>query len=347
MSRTVLLKGIAAFGVLALIASGCSGKVEGPSPGSQAQTVQLPKIEPRIITESRTAQPFTLVDQDGKRFTYNAANSDATMLFFGYTFCPDICPMSLAEYRRVIDALGAEADRVQFLFVSVDPERDSPERVKGYVSKFSPRITGLTGTSAEIERVARAYGIEYRKQELKESQAGYLVAHTASIYLIDAAGQFRVEFPLGTAPSSMVTEVQGILHQAPVARIRVEEPWVRAAAAGHEGQHGSAVHGATSALYMRLKNPGPEPDRLIGVKTESATAAEIHESRVTDGLMQMGPVTEGLVIPAGGEVALRPASYHVMLMGLKHELVAGQKQRFILLFEKAGEIAVEAEVREP
>lgn len=158
------------------------------------------------------APPFALTDHTGKPYSFTPAEgADATLLFFGYTFCPDVCPVTMIEYRDIIKELGTEANRVRFLFVSVDPQRDTPERLKEYTERFNPAIIGLTGEPAQVEAVVKAYGVVAEKRAVSGSSAGYLIDHTASILVIDGKGQAVMKFPFGMDPKDSARHIREIL----------------------------------------------------------------------------------------------------------------------------------------
>lgn len=145
--------------------------------------------------------PFTLIDEDGRRRANGDFHGRFMLMFFGYTHCPDICGTGLAEMAAVMDALGSDAERVQPLFITVDPTRDRPRDLKAFTAQFHPRLVGLTGTEAEIKTVAKLYRIHRRKVLIPgEPEADYLAMHTALIYLIGPNGAFDALFPLGTPP---------------------------------------------------------------------------------------------------------------------------------------------------
>jgi protein SCO1/2 len=130
--------------------------------------------------------PFELTTHDGKRLSSAELKGAPFALFFGFTHCPDVCPTTMLELSNVIKQLGPDADRMRFFFVSVDPERDTPEHLKVYLSNFDPRIAGLVGTPAEIAAVAKAYRAFYEKVPTKE---GFTYNHTALVYLMGPDGR--------------------------------------------------------------------------------------------------------------------------------------------------------------
>jgi protein SCO1/2 len=132
--------------------------------------------------------PFRLTDQDGKPFSSDDLKGRPFALFFGFTHCPDICPTTLFQLSEDLKELGVEGERLQAVFVSVDPERDRPEDLAVYLQSFDPRMKGLTGTLAEVDAAARAYKAFYKKVPL--TGEGYAIEHTAVVYLMDAKGGF-------------------------------------------------------------------------------------------------------------------------------------------------------------
>jgi protein SCO1/2 len=132
--------------------------------------------------------PFQLTDQDGRRVDQSVLADRTTLLFFGFTHCPDVCPTKLFEITQALQRLGRDADRVRVVFVSVDPERDTPDLLKAYLGSFDARYVGLTGTLEEVAAVTRAWRAYARKVPLEGG--GYTVDHTAAVYLIDRQGRF-------------------------------------------------------------------------------------------------------------------------------------------------------------
>lgn len=148
----------------------------------------------QVLTERAQAQPtaiggpFRLTDQDGKPFGSDQLAGRPFALFFGFTHCPDVCPTTLFQLSEDLKSLGLEGERLQAVFVSVDPERDRPEDLAVYLQSFDPRVKGLTGTPAEVDAAAKAYKAFYKKVPL--TGEGYTIEHTAVVYLMDAKGRF-------------------------------------------------------------------------------------------------------------------------------------------------------------
>jgi len=143
--------------------------------------------------------PFELVDQTGKTRTGKDFSGKLLLVYFGFTYCPDVCPADLQNIGLALDILGEAAQRVQPLFITVDPERDTPEHLKDYVPMFHPRLIGLTGEVAAIRSAADAYKVYYAKVP-NEKGDDYTVDHTAFIYLMGADGKYVGFFPSGTSP---------------------------------------------------------------------------------------------------------------------------------------------------
>ncbi|SON53823.1 BsSco [Hartmannibacter diazotrophicus] len=153
--------------------------------------------------------PFTLEDAGGKPVTEAVFTGKPHLIFFGYTHCPDVCPTTLADMTVLLDDLGPAGKDLVIAFITVDPERDTPEVLKSYLSSFSPQIVGLTGTDAEIADVVSAYRAYRRKVP---GEAGeYTMDHTASVYLFDDTGDFRGTIDLSETDDVRLAKVKRLL----------------------------------------------------------------------------------------------------------------------------------------
>src|SRR5438445_7743354 len=153
--------------------------------------------------------PFQLTDQAGQAVTEKNLAGRPTLIFFGFTHCPDVCPTSLFEISEVLRALGKDADRVNAYFVSVDPERDTTAAMKDYLSSFDPHLKGLTGNPEAVAKVLSAYRVYAKKVPLKDGD--YTMDHTALIYLMDRNGQFVSPFHLTRTPGQAAVDLQRYL----------------------------------------------------------------------------------------------------------------------------------------
>lgn len=156
------------------------------------------------------AAPINLTDQNGEAFSLDDLDGKVVLLYFGYTMCPDFCPTTLLEIQRVEEALGDDADNVEVVFVSVDPERDTQERLKEYMDFFNPEYIALRGSDAEIRDVARSYNIMYARGE-STSAGGYLVDHTTSLFAIDGDGNLALTWAYGTDVESITKDIQHLI----------------------------------------------------------------------------------------------------------------------------------------
>ena len=164
---------------------------------------------PRSVTASAIGGPFQLVDQSGQPVTDKSLKGKPTIIFFGFTHCPDVCPTSLFEISEVLKAMGTDADRVNAWFVSVDPERDTAAAMKDYLSSFDPHLKGLTGEPAAVAKVISAYRVYARKVPLKDGD--YTMDHTALIYLMDRDGNFVAPFNLKRTPEEAAKDLKRYL----------------------------------------------------------------------------------------------------------------------------------------
>jgi len=150
--------------------------------------------------------PFRLINQDGQTVTDQDFKGKPFLAFFGFTHCPEICPTALFEISEILRNLGPDGDRVRAMFITVDPERDTPAALKEYLSSFDPRLSGLTGDADAIAAVAKGYRAIYRKVPLE--QGGYTMDHTAIVYLMDKQGRFVAPFSLKRTTEASVAELR-------------------------------------------------------------------------------------------------------------------------------------------
>ncbi|MBP2227104.1 protein SCO1/2 [Azospirillum agricola] len=152
--------------------------------------------------------PFTMTDSDGKTVTDADYRGKYLLVYFGYTYCPDVCPTELGAMTQALDQLGRQADKVQPLFVSVDPERDTVAHLKDYVGLFHPRLIGLTGTAEQVRDTARAYRVYYAKAPQKDGKPDeYLMDHSSFIYLMGPDGGFLGVYPAGTSADRIAQDL--------------------------------------------------------------------------------------------------------------------------------------------
>lgn len=154
---------------------------------------------------------FTLTDQQGRTVRAADLAGKPMLLYFGYTYCPDVCPTELSNISSALDLLGERADEVQPVFITVDPARDTPEVMKAYLSHFHDRLIGLTGSDEQVAEAARAAKVYYAKVDTPDSAAGYLMDHTGFVYLLDREGRYAAHFRPAADPQAIADRVAEML----------------------------------------------------------------------------------------------------------------------------------------
>lgn len=163
-----------------------------------------------LLDSPTTAPDITLTDHTGQPASLSDFRDKLVVLYFGYTFCPDVCPTTLSAVDQALDLLGAEAEDVRVVMISVDPERDTPPVLASYLSNFNPSFVGLTGTAEEIASAATPFGVFYEKHE-GSAATGYLVDHTASVMVLDREGRLRLVLPFGTPAADMAEDLKHLM----------------------------------------------------------------------------------------------------------------------------------------
>jgi protein SCO1/2 len=167
---------------------------------SQAHTFRGSLIDPPM-----PAPNFTLNDQHGQPFRLSDQRGKLVLVFFGYTNCPDVCPTTLAQFRQVRTQLDNQATKVRFVFITIDPERDTPERMNLYLGAIDPNIVGLSGSQANLEPTWRDYGVYRQKQPVTSTDDNLdAIEHSARVYLVDAQGNLRLTYPVGLANEDLL-----------------------------------------------------------------------------------------------------------------------------------------------
>lgn len=165
------------------------------------------------ISPASTAPPLDLTDTAGRPFTLDQQKGKVTLLYFGYTTCPDLCPTTLNDFAIVKDELGEQAEKADFVLVTFDPERDTQERMQEYLGFFDPEFIGLRGDDAQTQQVLQDYGVTIKRVEYPNSSTGYLIDHTALIYVIDNEGRLRLTYPYGTDPLMIAEDVRYLVNE--------------------------------------------------------------------------------------------------------------------------------------
>lgn len=180
---------------------------------ASAQVTNQPTEEAETATESAQETPqgeaaiggtFSLVDTAGTVVTQEALLGKHALVFFGFTSCPDICPTSLLTMTQAIESMGTEGEKVLPVFITVDPERDTPEVMKAYVASFHPRFLALTGTREQTEAAAKAYKVFH--QQNQQDEGGYMIDHSGFIYLMSPEGKYLTHFSSSDSAEAMMAE---------------------------------------------------------------------------------------------------------------------------------------------
>jgi len=197
MKRVVLT----AAAIVLVIVAGLVWRLSGLSVQSEAAT--------QNASEATFGGPFALIDQNGMRRTDVDFRGKFMLVFFGYTYCPDVCPTTLAVESEALGKLGARASQVVPIFITVDPKRDTPQKLKPYLASFGPNFVGLTGSDAEIAKAAQGYRVYYQAHIDGRTDApeGYSVDHTGNIYLMGPDGKFVAYYSPGIVPDELAADL--------------------------------------------------------------------------------------------------------------------------------------------
>lgn len=155
----------------------------------------------------RELSDFALPSQNGTPLHLSDLRGKYVMVFFGYTHCPDVCPTTLSDFVLVKRAMGAASAQVQFVFISVDGERDTPAVLTRFLKAFDPTFTGLQGDDDTLRRIGKEYGLYYKKEQVAGTSEPYLVTHSSSAYLLDRQGRMRMVYGFGTPPKVIATDI--------------------------------------------------------------------------------------------------------------------------------------------
>lgn len=328
MSRRVyeIIFGAALFLAVVLITGSC-GKLEEKRPVLEGgyRGVVLDRPIPKV--------DFTLLDTEGKPFDFKAETEGyLTLLFFGYTYCPDICPVHLANLAEVLKGMPWEVQsKTRVVFVTIDPARDTPERIRQWLDAFDSKFIGLTGSIEEVNEIMVSLGMPPAVIE-DRGNGDYAVGHASQVIAFAPDGIARVIYPFGTRQTDWAHDLPVLVRSG--AGVEVERAYVAAPVGG----------GDRTALYLTLVNQSTIADTLVAVSSEAAGRAELHTQAERNGMVMMEPV-ESLVLPARGELRLEPGGHHIMLLELNRAIQPGDTVRTELVLSRGGTVPVMAEVR--
>jgi protein SCO1/2 len=200
--RTAFLAAVLGASLLA----GC-GKVDAPPPAAPAVS-----FKGADITGATYARSLALTDANGQPRTLGDFKGKVTVVFFGYTQCPDVCPTTMAELSQAKKALGTDGDKLQGVFVTIDPERDTPDILKSYMASFDPSFVALRGTVEQTQAAAKEFKVYFEKVPGK-TEGSYTMDHTAGAFILDAKGNARVFERYGAGAEGLVSDVKALIAQ--------------------------------------------------------------------------------------------------------------------------------------
>ncbi|MFQ5638374.1 MAG: SCO family protein [bacterium] len=173
-----------------------------------------PSLRGTEMAPDMPTEEIALTDQHGQPFRLSEVRGAVVLTFFGFTYCPDVCPLTLSTWKKVEAELGDDAEQVKFVYITVDPERDTPEKMREHLSIFSDNFIGLTGSPEELLPVYQGYGVYRKKNQISESATGYLIDHTARINVIDKNGRWRLSFSHDAPVEDMVHDIRILLEES-------------------------------------------------------------------------------------------------------------------------------------
>ncbi|GMV06148.1 MAG: hypothetical protein AMXMBFR53_24240 [Gemmatimonadota bacterium] len=330
----------------ALLAAACAPAAEAPT---DPDALPLKGTAPFSPLEK---VDFVLPDTRGDAYDFRRETEGRiALLFFGYTYCPDICPIHMATLASALRDLPEEVrGRVVTVFATVDPARDTPERLGSWLAAFDSSFVGVRGTLEEVTEALAFYG--YHAPETSGEEVGYTVGHPALIYAFTPDGLGRAMYGPETPKATWVHDLT----------LMAGHDWsgttAPAAPASADGALALEAGGiqildpvvprpptaTTTAFYFTLRNVGPEADTLLGISSAVAEHASLHDMVLEGNVMRMAPLEGGITLEPGATVRLEPGARHGMLEGLGELPEAGGTVTVVLRFARAGEVAVPARV---
>lgn len=294
---------------------------------------------------------FTLTDTRGAPFDFRAeTDGRIALLFFGYTFCPDICPIHMATLAAALRDLPADVRaQVVTVFVTVDPARDTPERLEGWLHAFDSTFIGVWGSDEDVNEALAFY--RYPPTTTSGDEVGYTVGHPALIYAFTPDNLGRAMYGPETPKATWIHDLTRMAgHDWAGGGVAVAGPGDAGVAAQVGGIQvlGPRVPrpptATTTAFYFTLRNVGEEPDTLLEIATDAAERASLHDMVMDGGVMRMAPLSGGIPLEPGATVRLEPGARHGMLEGLRDLPRAGSDLTIRFRFARAGWLDVPARV---
>jgi len=348
MRRSVLSTGVA----LLLALAACAGRDSAVN-AFRGVALVAPIAKPS----------FTLTDFNGEPYDFlEETRGKVALLFFGYTHCPDVCPLHMANIAAVLRQMPAEdRARVVTVFVTTDPERDTPERLKSWLANFDPTFVGLTGTPDELVALQKAFNVVPATREYAGADSvNYFVAHAAQVFAFARDGFAYTIYPFGIRQEDWANDLPRLVRDATGAEIRRDlaaQARTESFAVSEDGGAPVAMGGLyvsravvaeppsedEAAAYLTIVNDTPQEDTLVAVAADLSVRAEVHETMGEGEMRHMMPKPT-LIIPPRSEVKLEPGGMHVMLLQLRRKISAGDSVTMYLSLAHSGALEVRAPV---
>ncbi|MCC6317354.1 MAG: SCO family protein [Gemmatimonadaceae bacterium] len=320
----------------------------GAMPGREAASA----FRGVLLTPPLEKPDFTFTDVNGQPWNLRVKTAGkVALLFFGYTHCPDVCPLHAANVAAVLRTMPFEVrDKVMFLFVTTDPARDTPERLKEWLAAFDPTFVGLTAPPEALGQLQVSLGIAPARIEIPPGadSANYLVGHGAQVIAFGLDDQARIEYPFGIRQEDWANDLPRLARgEVPTSAARTGPPPATIGAANipeappievRAALMAAPVSTSEASIYLVVQNNG-EADTLTGVWSPDAASAAMHATRRDGGTMRMEHVAS-LPLAPGARLELLPGGTHVMLMGLTRKPIAGESFPLRLRFARAGEYVI-------
>lgn len=309
---------------VALILIGVVAFVTTRGSNDSASTPAAPTWHGSTVDPSLPRPDFTLTGTDGKPYDFRAETAGKlTFLYFGYTNCPDVCPITMATLTSALSELNRIGAKV--VFVTTDPTRDTPARLTQWLSGFPFDVVGLTGTPAQLAAAQKAAGVTVAIAEAPDANGNYTVGHSAAMNVYTPDDQQHLRYAAGTIQADWMEDIPKIAAVPgwnAVEGVQVTDAYAGPSSAGSE------------AVYVSLANGGND-DALVGVTSPDGTDAMLH---VTEGTTMKA--TAQLDLPAGGGLQMGPGGSHIMLTGLTRDVAEGDTVTIVLKFRTAAPLTV-------
>lgn len=301
-----------------------------------SRAMLLPSQAITVFPEPKPLTPFALADDKNRPFDLASLKGKWSFLFFGFTHCPDVCPTTLAVLARARDNIArhtAGAEKIQFVFISVDPNRDTPGKLRQYVDYFEPTFLGVTGDNTQIGNLAGQLGAPYQVSILPGVE-NYPVYHSAAVFLLDPRVRYHAVFTPPHDAEAIGRRFNVVREMEAGHAVAVRDAWVREAPPGTTMMAG----------YMELRNNTSRPRILVAASSSGFEGVMIHRSIVKDGMAGMAHAPQIELAPKAGMI-FAPGGYHLMLMNPKRTPRAGDAVVINLEFRGGLVLPVAFEVR--